>query len=104
MKDVQSNARINGSRLWDSLMEMATKGPGVRGGNNRQTLTDADKEGRDLFKRWCEEAGMDADQLLVRLACGHRHITDRQRLNPFINQGFHFAVNPPSTIRICPVT
>ena len=58
MKDVQSNARINGSRLWDSLMEMAQKGPGLRGGNNRQTLTDADKEGRDLFKRWCEEAGM----------------------------------------------
>ncbi len=52
-----ANMRINPERLWDSLMEMATIGPGVAGGNNRQTLTDADSEGRHLFKRWCEEAG-----------------------------------------------
>ncbi len=52
------NLRINGDRLWDSIMEMARIGPGVRGGNNRQTLTDADKEGRDLFRSWCEAAGM----------------------------------------------
>ena len=58
MKDIQTNTRIDGARLWDSLMEMAKVGPGLRGGNNRQTLTDADREGRDLFKRWCEEAGM----------------------------------------------
>ncbi|MBN9433924.1 MAG: Zn-dependent hydrolase [Bosea sp.] len=52
------NLRINGERLWDSLMEMAKIGPGVRGGNNRQTLTDADAEGRALFQSWCEAAGM----------------------------------------------
>jgi N-carbamoyl-L-amino-acid hydrolase len=40
------------------LMEMAKIGPGVAGGNNRQTLTDEDSEGRHLFKRWCEEAGL----------------------------------------------
>jgi N-carbamoyl-L-amino-acid hydrolase len=51
------NLRINGERLWDSLMEMAKIGPGVAGGNNRQTLTDADAEGRALFRRWCEDAG-----------------------------------------------
>jgi beta-ureidopropionase / N-carbamoyl-L-amino-acid hydrolase len=53
-----ANLRINPARLWDSLMEMAKIGPGVAGGNNRQTLTDADSEGRHLFKRWCEGAGM----------------------------------------------
>jgi len=52
------NLRINGERLWESLMEMAKVGPGIAGGNNRQTLTDADAEGRDLFKSWCEAAGM----------------------------------------------
>jgi beta-ureidopropionase / N-carbamoyl-L-amino-acid hydrolase len=52
------NLRINSARLWDSLMEMATIGPGIAGGNNRQTLTDADSEGRHLFQRWCEAAGM----------------------------------------------
>jgi len=54
---VTSNLRINGERLWDSLMQMAEIGPGVAGGNDRQTLTDADAQGRALFQRWCEEAG-----------------------------------------------
>jgi N-carbamoyl-L-amino-acid hydrolase len=52
------NLRIDGGRLWESLMEMAKIGPGVAGGNNRQTLTDADAEGRALFQRWCEAAGL----------------------------------------------
>jgi N-carbamoyl-L-amino-acid hydrolase len=52
------NIRINSARLWDSLMDMALVGPGVAGGCNRQTLTDADGEGRHLFRRWCEAAGM----------------------------------------------
>lgn len=52
------NLRINGQRLWDSLMEMATIGPGIAGGNNRQTLTDEDSAGRHLFARWCAEAGL----------------------------------------------
>jgi len=52
------NLRINPDRLWDSLMEMAKIGPGVAGGNNRQTLTDSDREGRELFKRWCDASGL----------------------------------------------
>ena len=52
------NLKINGERLWDSLMEMAKIGPGIAGGNNRQTLTDEDSEGRHLFQKWCTEAGM----------------------------------------------
>ena len=51
------NLKINGDRLWDSLMEMAKIGPGVAGGNNRQTLTDEDGAGRALFQQWCEAAG-----------------------------------------------
>ena len=52
------NLRINGNRLWESLMDMARIGPGIAGGNNRQTLTDEDKAGRELFQRWCEDAGL----------------------------------------------
>jgi len=52
------NFRIDPDRLWDSLMEMAKIGPGVAGGNNRQTLTDEDAEGRALFQTWCEAAGL----------------------------------------------
>ncbi len=52
------NLRIDPDRLWDSLMEMAKIGPGVAGGNNRQTLTDDDAKGRALFKSWCDDAGL----------------------------------------------
>ena len=52
------NLRIDSARLWDSLMEMAKIGPGIAGGNNRQTLTDDDARGRALFQTWCEAAGM----------------------------------------------
>ena len=53
------NLRIDPDRLWDTLMEMAKIGPGIAGGNNRQTLTDEDAEGRKLFQKWCQDAGMD---------------------------------------------
>jgi len=53
------NLKINGDRLWDSIHEMAEIGPGVAGGNNRQTLTDADAEGRKLFQKWCDDAGLE---------------------------------------------
>ncbi|WP_347138506.1 Zn-dependent hydrolase [Paracoccus sp. SSK6] len=53
-----ANMKVDGERLWDSLMQMARIGPGVAGGNNRQTLTDADAEGRALFRQWAEDAGM----------------------------------------------
>jgi len=58
MDKTNTNLRVNPARLWDSLEEMAKVGPGVAGGCNRQTLTDADSEGRHLFQRWCEAAGM----------------------------------------------
>ena len=53
------NLKINPDRLWDTIHELAEIGPGVAGGNNRQTLTDADNEGRHLFKKWCDDAGLD---------------------------------------------
>ena len=52
MAAIGENLKINSERLWDSLMEMAKIGPGVAGGNNRQTLTDEDSEGRQLFLDW----------------------------------------------------
>jgi N-carbamoyl-L-amino-acid hydrolase len=51
------NLKTNQQRLWDSLMEMAKIGATEKGGVRRLTLTDLDKESRDLFTRWCEEAG-----------------------------------------------
>jgi len=51
------NIQIRGDRLWDSLMEMAKIGATEKGGNCRLAASDLDKEGRDLFVRWCKEAG-----------------------------------------------
>ena len=52
-----SEIRIDGERLWASLMEMARIGATPKGGVCRLTLTDLDKQSRDLFTKWCEEAG-----------------------------------------------
>ncbi len=52
-----SSLRVNGERLWQSLMDMAQIGATQKGGCNRQTLTDEDKQGRDLFVGWCEQIG-----------------------------------------------
>ncbi len=55
------NLRINGERLWNSLMEMARIGATEQGGVGRLALTDLDREGRDLFVSWCKEAGCTID-------------------------------------------
>lgn len=86
------NMKINADRLWDSLMEMAKIGPGVAGGNNRQTLTDEDGEGRHLFKRWCEEAGctMGLDRMGNMFA--RREGTDPDALPVYV--GSHLDTQP----------
>ena len=50
---------VNSERLWSSLMELARVGATPRGGVRRVTLTPADREGRELFARWCREAGLE---------------------------------------------
>ena len=54
----ETNISINSDRLWDSLMTMAKIGPGIAGGNNRQTVTVEDGEARKLLQEWSENAGM----------------------------------------------
>ncbi|MBS0579844.1 MAG: Zn-dependent hydrolase [Proteobacteria bacterium] len=49
--------RIQGDRLWASLMSMAAIGATAKGGCNRQALTDDDRLGRDRFSAWAREAG-----------------------------------------------
>ncbi len=86
------NLRVNGDRLWDSLMDMAKIGPGVAGGNNRQTLTDEDAEGRRLFQSWCEAAGltMGVDRMGTMFAT--RPGTDPDALPVYV--GSHLDTQP----------
>ena len=52
-----TDPRINGERLWASLMEMAKIGATPKGGVCRLALTDLDMQARDLFVTWCKQAG-----------------------------------------------
>jgi beta-ureidopropionase / N-carbamoyl-L-amino-acid hydrolase len=58
MMSGQTNQRIDGKRLWDSLMDMARFGATPKGGVKRLTLTDIDRQGRDHFRAQCEAAGL----------------------------------------------
>ncbi|MEQ8165395.1 MAG: Zn-dependent hydrolase [Alphaproteobacteria bacterium] len=92
MATLGDNLKINGDRLWDSLMEMARIGPGVAGGNNRQTLTDADKEGRELFQRWCDEAGLEMGVDRMGTMFARREGTDPDALPVYV--GSHLDTQP----------
>ena len=50
--------RINGQRLWHSLMDLARIGATDKGGVKRLALTDLDRQGRDLVVGWGREAGL----------------------------------------------
>lgn len=86
------NLRIDPDRLWDSLMEMAKIGPGIAGGNNRQTLTDEDAEGRALFQSWCEKAGMDMGVDTMGNMFATRAGTDPDALPVYV--GSHLDTQP----------
>ncbi|VVE86757.1 Zn-dependent hydrolase [Pandoraea bronchicola] len=49
--------RVDGARLWDSLMQLAQIGATAKGGVCRLALTDLDRQGRDLFVTWAKEIG-----------------------------------------------
>ena len=92
MVEPVANMRINGDRLWNSLMEMAEIGPGIAGGNNRQTLTDDDAKGRSLFQKWCDAEGltMGVDQMGTMFAM--RGGTDPNALPVYV--GSHLDTQP----------
>ena len=86
------NLRINADRLWDSIHEMAEIGPGIAGGNNRQTLTDDDGQARHLFKKWCEEAGMSVSVDAMGTMFAQREGTDPDALPVYV--GSHLDTQP----------
>ncbi|MBB4005005.1 MAG: Zn-dependent hydrolase [Aurantimonas endophytica] len=87
-----TNLQIDGDRLWDSLMEMARIGPGIAGGNNRQTLTDADGEGRRLFQSWCDAAGLTMGVDTMGTMFARREGSDPEALPVYV--GSHLDTQP----------
>ena len=53
-----SSLRINGDRLWTSLMDLARIGATPKGGVCRLALSDLDRQGRDLVVGWAKQAGL----------------------------------------------
>ncbi len=49
--------RVDGARLWQSLMELAQIGATPKGGVCRLALTDLDRQARDRFVQWAGAAG-----------------------------------------------
>ena len=87
-----ANMKINADRLWESIHEMAKIGPGVAGGNNRQTLTDDDAEGRALFQTWCEDAGLSMGLDEMGNMFARREGTDPDALPVYV--GSHLDTQP----------
>ncbi|WP_296946431.1 Zn-dependent hydrolase [uncultured Massilia sp.] len=53
-----NDLRIDGDRLWQSLMDLARIGATEKGGVKRLALTDLDREGRDLVISWAKAEGL----------------------------------------------
>src|SRR5437868_8593114 len=84
--------RIDGSRLWGSLMELAKIGATPKGGVCRLTLTDLDKQGRDLVCKWAREAGMTVT--IDKIGNGSRRRPGRNNSLPPIMTGSHIDTQP----------
>ena len=84
--------RINGQRLWDSLMELAKIGATAKGGVCRLTLTDLDKQGRDLVIKWAKEAGMTIT--IDKIGNGFMRRAGRNNALPPIVTGSHIDTQP----------
>jgi beta-ureidopropionase / N-carbamoyl-L-amino-acid hydrolase len=84
--------RINGERLWSSLMTLAKIGATPKGGVCRLTLTDLDKQGRDLVLGWAREAGMQVT--IDKIGNGFMRRPGRNNSLPPIVTGSHIDTQP----------
>ena len=92
VKTDTSQLRINGDRLWASLMELAQIGATAKGGVCRLALTDLDRQGRDLVTRWAQEAGMTVT--IDKIGNGFMRRPGRNNSLPPIMTGSHIDTQP----------
>ena len=91
-KSVGDDLRINGDRLWASLMELAQIGATPKGGVCRLTLTALDRQGRDLVLSWAREAGMTV--MIDKIGNGFMRRAGRNNALPPIMTGSHIDTQP----------
>ena len=90
--DPMAQLRINGDRLWSSLMALAKIGATPKGGVCRLTLTDLDRQGRDLVLQWAREAGMSVT--IDQIGNGFMRRPGRNNSLPPIMTGSHIDTQP----------
>jgi N-carbamoyl-L-amino-acid hydrolase len=84
--------RIDGDRLWQSLMALAEVGPAPGGGSHRVALTDADRDGQALFSSWAEAAGCTVTRDRIGNLFAERPGADPSR--PAVFVGSHLDTQP----------
>ena len=84
--------RVNGERLWRSLMDLAKFGATPKGGVRRLTLTETDRQGRDQFVAWAREAGLEVSVDAIGNIFARRAGTD-PRAAPVV-MGSHLDTQP----------
>lgn len=87
-----ADLRIDGDRLWASLMEMAEIGATPEGGCRRLALTDEDREALDLFAGWARGAGCEIGRDRIGNLFAERPGTDPDRLPVLV--GSHLDTQP----------
>ena len=64
--------RVDGQRLWNSLMQLAQIGATEKGGVCRLALTELDRIARDWFVAWAKEIAAELDEIgCLRLFTEH---------------------------------
>ncbi len=92
MKTSTAALRIDGQRLWGSLMELAQIGATAKGGVCRLALTELDGQGRDLVTRWAREAGMTVT--IDKIGNGFMRRAGKNNSLPPIVTGSHIDTQP----------
>lgn len=87
-----SAPRVDADRLWSSLMALARIGATPKGGVRRVTLTQTDREGRELFAGWCREAGLEVRVDGIGNMFARRAGADREA--PPVVMGSHLDSQP----------
>ena len=83
---------VNERRLWQTHVDMGQVGALPNGGCCRTALSAADKAGRDLFVRWCREAGCEVAYDVIGNIYARRPGRDPKRAP--VGTGSHLDTQP----------
>ncbi|MGK9175196.1 Zn-dependent hydrolase [Yokenella regensburgei] len=87
-----SSLRVNGERLWQSLMTLAEIGATPKGGVCRLTLTDLDRQGRDRVIGWGKAEGLSVE--IDKIGNVFMRRAGRNNALPPIVAGSHIDTQP----------